>query len=55
MSAIKNHLHELKEMIETCKEQDEYILKALLESEPEEWSGVETTYTLNTNANSQKI
>ena len=51
MSAIKQHLHELREMVETCEQQDEYILRALMDTEPEQWTGVEINYKLTTNAN----
>ncbi|EHA63766.1 hypothetical protein Syn8016DRAFT_0807 [Synechococcus sp. WH 8016] len=54
MSAFKQYLYEMKEMVETCDEQDEYILKALMDTEPEQWTGVEKTYTLKPNAISQK-
>ena len=52
MSAIKNYLYELREMWQTCNEQDQHIEEALMNTDPEDWMEVtETTYTVETNAN----
>ena len=41
-------------MWELVSDQDHHIKELMLETNPDEWDGVETTYTLNTNANSTK-
>jgi len=55
MSLIKQHLYNLKEMWEIVSDQDAHIKELMLETNPQDWDNVETTYTINTNANSQKI
>ena len=54
MSAIKHYLHELREMIDACEQQDKHILETLMETNQDEWSGVETNYKPETNENLTK-
>lgn len=54
MSAIKEHLYNLREMWELVSDQDQHIKQLMLETEPDQWDGVETTYTQETNADTIK-